>query len=150
QLLSRTGLDAATARLGRVAAIAVVPGGDSASTGAGHARGNHSADRPRPCLRPRALHRRMDGGDRCSRLVPEGDHVAEAASLQVLGREFWFQDHGRKLGDLPIGQLRPACAQTFSNLIPIPWTEAPLKPRKNSVRVPQKTRLVQAKSVAGK
>src|SRR5262249_7475835 len=37
QFLSRTGLDAAAARPGRVAAIAVVRGGDAASTGAGHA-----------------------------------------------------------------------------------------------------------------
>src|SRR5262249_26590408 len=87
QLLSRTGVDAAAARPGRVAAIAVVPGCNFSSTDAGHAHGDHSADRPRPCLRPGTLHRRMDRGDRCSRLVPGRDHAAEAAPLKAVVRD---------------------------------------------------------------
>src|SRR5262249_2577043 len=84
ELLSRNELDAAAARPGRFAAIAVVPSNDSASTGAGHAHGDHRADRPRPCLRTGALHRRMDAGDRCPRLVLRRDHAAEAAPLKAL------------------------------------------------------------------
>src|SRR6516225_9213055 len=87
QLLSRTGVDAATARPGRVAAIAVVPGCNSSSTDSGHAHGDHSADRLRPCLRPGTLHRRMDRGYRCSRLVPGRDHAAEAAPLKAVVRD---------------------------------------------------------------
>src|SRR5262249_19810826 len=48
---------------------------------------DHSADPLRPCLRPRTLHRRMDRGDGCSRLVPRTDRAAEAAPLQTVVRE---------------------------------------------------------------
>jgi len=56
QSLSRTGLDEAAAWPGRVATIAVVPDRNSSSAGSGQVHGNISADWPRPCLRPGALH----------------------------------------------------------------------------------------------
>src|SRR5262249_19060 len=87
QLLSRTGLDAAAARPGRIAAIAMVPGCNGSSADGGQVHGDGSTDRLRPCLRAGALYRRMDRGNRCSRPVPGRDYSAEAAPLQALARE---------------------------------------------------------------
>jgi hypothetical protein len=84
QPLWRTRLDAAAARPGRVPAISVVPGCKLSSADGGQVHGDHSADRLRPCLRPSALHRRVDRGDGCSRLVPSRDHAVEAACLQAI------------------------------------------------------------------
>src|SRR5262245_11670349 len=87
QLLSRTGLDAAAARPGRIAAIAMVPGCNFSSADGGQVLGDDSTDRLRSCLRTGALYRRMDRGNRCSRPVPRRDYTAEAALLQAVARE---------------------------------------------------------------
>src|SRR5262249_18201024 len=87
QLLSRAGLDAAAARPGRIAAIAMAPGRNATSADGGQVHGDGSADRLRPCLRPGALYRCMDRGNRCSRPVPGRDYTAEAALLQAVARE---------------------------------------------------------------
>src|SRR5262245_24520929 len=87
QLLSRTGLDAAAARPGRIAAIAMVPGCDASSAHGGQVLGEDRTDRLRACLRPGALYRRVDRGNRCSRPVPGRDYAAEAAPLQAVARE---------------------------------------------------------------
>src|SRR5262245_27442529 len=87
QLLSRTGLDAAAAWPGRIAAIAMVPGCNASSADGGQVLGDDSTDRLRSCLRPGALYRRMDRGNRCSRPVPRRDCAAEATLLQAVARE---------------------------------------------------------------
>src|SRR5262249_32319475 len=87
QLLSRAGLDAAAAWPGRIAAIAMVPGRHASSADGGQVHGDGSTDRLRSCLRPGALYRRMDRGDRCSRPVPGRDCTAEATLIQAVARE---------------------------------------------------------------
>jgi hypothetical protein len=72
-------------------AIAVVPGCKLSSADGGQVHGDHSADRLRPCLRPSALHRRVDRGDGCSRLVPSRDHAVEAACLQAIVAGHFFR-----------------------------------------------------------
>ena len=84
QSLSCTGLDAAAARPGCIAAIPVVSGHNFSSAGCGQVHGNLSADRLRPCLRTGALCRRMDRLNRCARLVGRADRAAEAAPLQAV------------------------------------------------------------------
>src|SRR5262245_22805426 len=94
QLLSRTGLDAAAARPGRIAAIAMVSGRNASSADGGQVHGDGSTDRLRPCLRPGALYRRMDRGNRCSRPVPGRDYSAEAAPLQAVARNAKCREGG--------------------------------------------------------
>jgi hypothetical protein len=67
--LAAAGPSSAGSRRTGLGAIAVVPGGNSPSTDAGHAHGDHSADRLRPWVCFGALHQRMDRSDGCSRLV---------------------------------------------------------------------------------
>src|SRR5262245_17980555 len=94
QLLSRTGLDAAAARPGRIAAIAMVPGCNASSADGGQVHGDDSTDRLRSCLRPGALYRRMDRGNRCSRPVRGRDYAAEAALLQAVARNAKCREGG--------------------------------------------------------
>ena len=81
------------ARPGRVAGITVVSGCDSSSIDPGHAHGDHIAGRLRPCLRPGALHRRMDRGDGCSQLVARRSRATEAIPLQEAVRRDRCSDH---------------------------------------------------------
>src|SRR5262245_65918595 len=94
QLLSRTGLDAAAARPGRIAAIAMVPGCNASSADGGQVHGDDSTDRLRSCLRPGALYPRMDRGKRCWRPVRGRDEAAEGALLPAVARNAYVRRRG--------------------------------------------------------